>query len=196
MVPLGRTVAAAGRRSARRLALFAAVLVLSGAATVSGDGGERLLVTESNGTYTVTAAFAVTEAPADVIAVLTDYERIPKFMPDVEVSRVVQRTSDGVVVEQEAVSRFMMFSKRVHLMLDVREDGQSIRFRDRGGKSFSLYHGAWTISQHDSITVVDYQLSAKPVFEVPAFVLRRLLRRDAELLIARIRNEIRDRRTR
>jgi hypothetical protein len=53
-----------------------------------------------------------------------------------------------------------------------------------------LYQGAWIISQHDSLTVIDYQLTAKPSFEVPAFVLKRLLKRDAVQLIDRIKAEI------
>jgi hypothetical protein len=65
-----------------------------------------------------------------------------------------------------------------------------VQFRDRCGKSFSSYEGAWIISEHDSVTVVDYQLSAKPTFEVPAFMLKRLLKRDSDLLIGRIKAEI------
>jgi hypothetical protein len=66
----------------------------------------------------------------------------------------------------------------------------SIRFRDRCGKSFTSYQGGWNISQHDSLTVVDYQLKANPSFDVPAFVLKRLLQRDSALLIDRIKAEI------
>jgi hypothetical protein len=84
----------------------------------------------------------------------------------------------------------MMFSKRVHLLLDVRQNPGSVTFRDRCGKSFVSYEGAWLISQHDGLTVVDYQLNAKPAFEVPGFVLKRLLKRDAGQLIDRIKAEI------
>ena len=138
----------------------------------------------------MTAAFAVSEPPQTVIAVLTDYERIPQYMPDVQVSKVLERTAAGAVVEQQAVSRFMLFSKVVHLLLDVREEAGAIRFRDRCGRSFVSYEGAWLISQHDSLTVVDYHLIAKPSFEVPGFVLKRLLKRDAAQLIDRIKAEI------
>lgn len=150
----------------------------------------RVVVSESDGVFSVTAAFAVTESPQTVMAVLTDYARIPKFVPDVQHSRVLERSGATAVVEQEAVSRFMLFSKRVHLILDIREDAGSIRFRDRCGKSFTSYEGSWIISEHDSVTVVDYRLSAKPSFEVPAFVLKRLLKRDAAQLIERIKGEI------
>jgi hypothetical protein len=125
--------------------------------------------------------------------VLTDFERIPRFMPDIEISRVVERTAAGMVVEQQAVSKFMLFSKRVHLLLDVLEDRSGIRFQDRCGKSFTTYSGSWTVSQHEKLTVVDYQLSARPTFEVPGFVLKRLLKRDSALFIDRIKVEITER---
>jgi hypothetical protein len=191
MGPGGRQHAAAGRICARRLLLSAAIIVLAGSITMADPAAApRIDVTDTGGVYRVTAAFAVNESPQDVIAVLTDYESISKYLPDVQVSRVIERTPSGAIVEQQAVSKFMLFSKSVHLVLDVREEAAAIRFHDRCGKSFSLYEGAWLISQHDSLTVVDYQLSAKPSFDAPAFVLKRLLKRDAGQLIDRIKAEI------
>lgn len=170
------------------------VAAMMGALTLANPASvARVDVTEHDGIYNVSASFAVTEAPHVVIAVLTDFERIPHFMPDMEISKVVGRSAAGIVVEQQAVSRFMLFSKRVHLLLDVREDQSGIRFRDRCGKSFATYSGSWKVSEKDNLTVVDYQLSAKPTFEVPAFVLKRLLKRDSALLIDRIQVEITER---
>lgn len=166
------------------------LISLSAGLLLAASAESHVDVTELDGVFHVTAAFAVAESPQAVMAVLTDYERIPAYMPDMEISRVIERTSGGAVVEQQAVSKFMLFSKRVHLVLEVREDESALRFHDRCGESFAIYDGAWTISQHDSLTVVDYQLSAKPVFEVPAFVLKRLLKRDSAELIDRITAEI------
>ena len=87
--------------------------------------------------------------PASVaLTVLTDYEQIPRFMPDVRTSPVIERGDDYAVVEQEAVAKFMLFSKRIHLVLEVQEHAGTIRFRDRCGKSFKRYEGAWTVSDH------------------------------------------------
>jgi ribosome-associated toxin RatA of RatAB toxin-antitoxin module len=170
---------------------LAAIIVLAGGMTLTHAADfSRVDVTETGGVYSVAAAFAVKESPAQVMAVLTDFERIPSYVPGMEISRVVERTAAGMVVEQQAVSKFMMFSKRVHLMLDVRTQDAAIRFRDRCGRSFAEYEGSWLISQHDSLTVVDYHLSARPSFEVPGFVLKRLFKRDAGLLIDRIKAEI------
>jgi ribosome-associated toxin RatA of RatAB toxin-antitoxin module len=188
----GRQQAAAGRINVRRLVCLLVVLAIFTSGVVGADSAAttRVEVTESGGIYRVTAAFAVLESPEEVMAVLTDYARIPKFMPDVQVSKVLSRSESAVLVEQEAVSRFMFFSKRIHLVLDVREEAGALRFSDRCGRSFASYEGAWLLSQHDSLTVVDYQLTAKPSFEVPGFVLKHLLKRDAGILIDRLKAEI------
>jgi len=147
-------------------------------------------VRETGGTYVVEARFSVA-APASVVReVLTDYASIPRFMPGVRTSEVLEREEGYARVEQEAVSKFMMFSKRVHLVLDVDEDGQVIRFRDRCKKSFERYEGAWTISEHNGRTEIAYELTAQPAFSVPEFVLRKLLNRDARLMIDGLRNEV------
>jgi ribosome-associated toxin RatA of RatAB toxin-antitoxin module len=147
-------------------------------------------VRETSGTYVVEARFGVA-APASVVReVLTDYASIPRFMPGVRTSEVLQRDEGYARVEQEAVSKFMMFSKRVHLVLDVDEGGEVIRFRDRCKKSFEKYEGAWRISERDGRTVIAYELSAQPAFSVPDFVLRKLLNRDARAMIDRLRMEI------
>jgi hypothetical protein len=191
MVPRRHSAATAGRNSARRFLLAAAALVMAGSLVIAESGnGPRVEVTEADGVYRVSAAFAVNEPPEAVMAVLTDYARIPTYMPDVEISRVLERTRSGALIEQQAVSRFMLFSKRVHLVLDVEEGLGEVKFRDRCGKSFLAYEGAWSVSQHDSVTVIDYHLSARPSFDVPAFMLKRLLKRDASDLIDRIKAEI------
>ena len=151
-------------------------------------------VTESGpGAYTVSARFSVPEQAGAVRAALTDYENIPRFMPAVRMTRVLDRGEGHARIEQEAVSQFMMFSKRVHLVLDIDETTTLITFRDRCGKSFTQYEGAWNITQYDEGTSIEYRLTASPAFDVPSFVVRRLLDRDARGMIAGLRAAIRAR---
>jgi ribosome-associated toxin RatA of RatAB toxin-antitoxin module len=147
-------------------------------------------VRERDGVYTVAARFEVPESPTVVHDVLTDYANIPRFMPDVRTSRIVERRAGYARVEQEAVSTFMLFSKRVHLVLDVEESPDAIRFRNTCGRSFEQYEGAWTIEGGGGATAVAYELTARPAFRVPEFVLRKLLERDASVMIERLRAEI------
>ena len=183
------------RRCAARLLVAVAVCVsvaLPGAraaATADPAPSPEVLVREERGTYRVTARFEVPEAPAVVLAVLSDYEQIPRFMPDVRTSVVRERVPGRLVVEQEAVSKFMMFSKQVHLVLEVNESEGTIRFVDRCGKSFTSYQGAWSAVSKGNGTAVTYELTARPAFDVPEFILKRLLKRDSGQMINRLRSE-------
>jgi carbon monoxide dehydrogenase subunit G len=166
-------------------------------AQLAGSGSlvqPRVTVQETRGTYAVAAQFEVPQPPSRALAVLTDYEQIPRFMPGVLTSIVRERSDGRVLVEQEAVSRVMMFSRRVHLLLEVREEGDTLRFKDAAGSSFSTYEGTWQLAERDGRTVVTYKLRAKPNFEVPGFLLGRLLKRDAKAMIESLSAEIAGRR--
>ena len=184
-----------GRRRTRRFVSALSVVVFTAypAATVVSTSPSRppeVSVQEQDGVYSVAARFQVPQPPAAALAVLKDYEQIPRFMPGVITSIVRQRSAERVVVEQEAVSRMMMFSKRVHLLLEVNEEGNTLRFRDSAYRSFAIYEGAWKLSQVEGQTAVLYELRAKPSFDVPRFLLKRLLTRDARTMIDRLRQEI------
>ncbi len=184
-----------GRTSARRC-LVLGLLLTSGfiaRADDSRDASSRepqVTVREEQGVYSVNARFVVPEAPAVVLTVLTDYEQIPRFMPNVKSSIVRERSADRIIVEQEAEARMMMFSKRVYLRLEVRTNDDTVQFRDGSGRSFTKYEGAWRVAPEAGRTTVHYQLSAVPSFDVPSFVLTRLLKRDARQMIDRLRTEI------
>jgi ribosome-associated toxin RatA of RatAB toxin-antitoxin module len=187
---------AGGRSSARRLVVVWTLIVATSlpwpaAAASSGDGVEAITVREEQGTFTIAARFTVPASPAIAMAVLTDYDNIPRFLPNVRTSRVLERTDNRPLVEQEAVVRFMFFSTRIHLLLGIDETVQSVRFVDRCGKSFARYEGAWTLTTSDDSRVeISYELTAKPTFDAPAFLIRRLMQRDASDQIRRLRDEM------
>lgn len=166
--------------------IAASSVALSGATTVAGPVSVR----QEQGVYRVSASFETRQAAAVARAVLTDYEQIPRFMPDVRSSRIVSRDPEQVIVEQEAVARVLFFSKKVHLRLVVRETDTTIAFKDACGRSFARYEGSWTLREADGRAIIGYELTAKPAFVVPDFILTRLLRRDADRMIASLQKEI------
>jgi carbon monoxide dehydrogenase subunit G len=180
-----------GRPRVRRPFVVAALL-LAATAGVPAAGTEPgpISVRGDRGVYHVAATFSTAQPVAVAHAVLTDYERIPRYMPDVQRSRVLERGLDRAVIEQEAVARVLFFSKRVRLVLEVQEAPATIRFRDRSGASFVRYEGTWTLREQDGRAVIGYELLAEPGFDVPAFVLIRLLKRDAARMIERLQAEI------
>ena len=187
------TPLAGGHRAPRlpRVLAIAALLVSPVvAAAEEREGGAPVTVTRADGAYVVKAQFEVAQPAAEVIAVLTDYDGIPRFLPDIRRSVVRSREGSRTTVEQEAVSSVMMFSRRVHLLLEIDESSDALVFRDTSGRSFERYEGAWRVSPSGEATLVRYELEAKPAFSVPEFVLMRLFRRDSRETITRIIAEI------
>ena len=173
------------------MVLVTASLVLALTGAMAGAGpAPSVTVREERGVYAVSARFQVAQPPAVVLAVLTDYANIPRFLPDVTSSTVRERSDSRTVVEQEAVTRMMMFSKKVHLVLEITEESSAIRFRDRCGRSFEKYEGAWRVAATGAGSEITYELTAQPGFDVPEFILKRLLKRDSTRTIERLTAEI------
>jgi hypothetical protein len=156
----------------------------------SAGQGHDVQVQERDGVFNVSTSFDVPQAPGAVLAVLTDYEGIPRIAPDITRSVVLSRQDGHTRVEQQAVSKVLFFSKTVHLVLDVLETPTSVSFRDSCGRSFTLYEGTWQVAATPAGTRVSYLLRARPAFEVPDFLVKRLFKRDAVQLIARLRQAI------
>jgi ribosome-associated toxin RatA of RatAB toxin-antitoxin module len=186
-----------GRAGARRL--FAAAAVALGTLWTSPaplDAARAfqveptVTVRENQGVYFVAARFQVAEPPDAALAVLTDYERIPRFMPNIQKSIVRERGADHVIVEQQAVSKLMMFSKKMHLVLQITEEPDALRFTDVCRADFRRYEGSWTATAIEGMTEIRYELTADPSFDVPEFILKRVLRRDSRDMIAALQQEM------
>jgi ribosome-associated toxin RatA of RatAB toxin-antitoxin module len=149
-----------------------------------------LTVTERRGTYEVHAVFRVPQPPAAVLDVLTRYEEIPTFMPQIRSSIVVEREAGRTVVEQEAVTRFLAFSRRVHLLLEISSGPNTLAFRDLCGQSFTRYEGQWHVLSRDDGSEVRYTLVATPKFDAPEALVTRVMRRDSTRMMQQLRNRM------
>jgi ribosome-associated toxin RatA of RatAB toxin-antitoxin module len=176
-------------RPATRL-LFAFLVAAAGIPAAATSADQAVVrVSEREGVYRIAAEFCVPQSSPVVLSVLSDYEAIPRFMPDVKSSRIIQRSEGRIVVEQEASARLMLFSKRIQMVLEVDEAPGIIRFRDRSGKSFRQYEGAWRVTDRESGAAINYEVTARPAFDVPEFILTRLMKRDATRMIENLREE-------
>jgi ribosome-associated toxin RatA of RatAB toxin-antitoxin module len=192
LVTLGVRFLGLGGRARVRRGLSAAVALAASTAVLCGAtiAAAPVTVLEERGLYRVSASFVTRQDASIVRAVLTDYEQIPRFMPDVTSSRVLSRDAGQVVVEQEATARVLFFSRRIHLRLVIEERHGTIAFKDACGRSFAEYEGRWTLREEADQTVVAYELAARPAFDVPGFILTRVLRRDADRMIANLQAEM------
>lgn len=67
-------------------------------------------------------ARAIVEAPlATVWATLTDYERLPEFVPGIRKSKVIARRGPTATVEQSGEARFLFFTYLIEVTVDSTE---------------------------------------------------------------------------
>ncbi|MFI5349138.1 MAG: SRPBCC family protein [Elusimicrobiota bacterium] len=126
-----------------------------------------------------------------VWSVLTDYDRIPKFVASMRASRVREILADGsLIVEQKAVGRMFFLSKTMRLVLDVRRTPGSLRFTDTGHQDFQVYDGDWEVRPITAGTSVTYHLLVEPRFSMPSFFAGRAMKRGAQRLLEQVRAEI------
>jgi ribosome-associated toxin RatA of RatAB toxin-antitoxin module len=172
-----------------------ALLAVWCATGLRADGGAGVTVTQRADGFHVAARFAVPQSAGAVHDVLTDYDRIAEFAPGVKASKVLERRTDGVLLSQDAVAKFMVFSRRIHLELEVKDGVDTISFQDRSADSFTRYEGEWRIDPEAATggTIVCYDLVAAPKFQVPGALLKHLLERDSTAMVRRLQQAIAER---
>jgi len=143
------------------------------------------------GTYRLEGQFHIAGAPYDVWKVLTDYEHISSFVSSLRKSSVKESTTDRIMLEQEALGKEFVFSKRIRVMLQVSEiPYKRIDFEDVLHKDFSFYEGAWEIKSSGTGVDVHYKLSCRRLFVVPNVIAKDALKKSATELLAEVRAEV------
>ncbi len=119
-------------------------------------------------------------APLEVVwAVITDYERLPDFIPDMKLSKVMEKKDNGVILRQQGESDFLMFHYKVEVIIRLVEQRyHNIEF-DLVSGDFDYFEGEWkTEPIGDNGTALSYTLIAHPRFYAPKWVVRYMLQRD------------------
>lgn len=101
---------------------------------------------QRNGAVVEVRARATIDAPLSIIwTTLTDYERLPEFIPGLKKSRVVSRSGQIAVVEQSGEARFLFFSFPIEVMLEALEIPPSLlRVRALSG-TLRLLEGSYQV---------------------------------------------------
>lgn len=136
---------------------------------------------EANGeqVFEVAASGTVKASQAAVWKVLTDYESMPEFVPDLEVARVVSRTGNRTILEQSGVARFMFLSRPIHLVVQVLETPMSSIDITLVTGDMKMYDCRWEVTAlPDGGTRINYSGRMVPKFYVPGMLGSNLIRRD------------------
>jgi ribosome-associated toxin RatA of RatAB toxin-antitoxin module len=115
---------------------------------------------------------AVAEIPVSLArawAVLTDYNRLSEFVPDLHESRVVSRQGTSAVVEQKGAARFLFLSYPIEVRLAVTEQPRRrIESRAVAG-NFRELRSVYTLEPREGGVRLRYQGRLVPDFQLPLF---------------------------
>ncbi len=144
-----------------------------------------------HGTYRLEGHMIVPGPTYDVWKVLTDYEHISDFVSSLRKSAVKDSSSDRLLLEQEALGKEFIFSKRIRVLLQVTEiPYRRIIFEDISHLDFEFYEGSWEIHNGAPILDVAYRLNCKRLFMVPNVIAKDALVKSAKGLLSEVRAEI------
>ncbi len=128
------------------------------------------------------AAQLRTSVPSNLIwNVLTDYEHLSDFIPNLSSSKVLERFESGVHLSQIGTQKFIGFNFSAQVQLELIED------LPRGVLSFHLlrgdfrkFEGSWTIRKlnNELGTCLIYELTVQGCLGMPVGLIERRLRED------------------
>jgi hypothetical protein len=137
-------------------------------------------VTRDAGSYRVDASADLDADAAIVWATLTDYERLPQFVPGIRSVRVLatheQAGKQRLLIEQAGELRFLFFSRRVAVLLDVeqqpktRVDARALprpRGSDATEESLHQFEGSYTLVSIPGGVRLGYHAEFTPEFALP-----------------------------
>ncbi|HEU4376335.1 MAG TPA: SRPBCC family protein [Telluria sp.] len=136
--------------------------------------------TDAGKVYEVSARGEVAAAPADVWRILTDYDHMAEFVPDLHSARVISRSGDNAVVEQLGVAHFLFFRRQIRLVVQVREQPISQIDISLVDGDMKVYNCTWRLVPLPDTggTRVIYSGALAPKFYVPGMLGSNLIRAD------------------
>lgn len=138
--------------------------------------------------YEVSASGAVQAPLAEVWKILTTYERMNEFVPDLAASRVLARDGNEVIVEQFGTARFMFMSRAIHLVVRATENPMSSIDVALVSGDMAYYTSHWELLPLPETggTRLIYQGRLVPNFYVPDLLGGRMIRSDIERMMGAV----------
>src|SRR5262249_25483958 len=113
------------------------------------------------------------------------------FVSSLRKSAIKESSTERLLLEQEAMGKEFVFSKRIRVLLQVTEiPYKRILFEDVSRKDFVFYEGSWEIRSRPPDIEVIYRLSCQRRFMVPNVIAKDALKKSATGLLSEVRAEI------
>jgi len=136
---------------------------------------------ERQGEYITVSASAVMQVDARIAwEVLSDYDNLAQFIPDMKSSRVVSRSGDRVVVEQKGEIGFFFYRQPVDVTLEVLEQPQRRIVARRIAGNIRDLETRYELGTSDAGVRFDYSGRFIPAFSLPPLIGMPIVRRIVE----------------
>lgn len=142
----------------------------------------------------ISAKIYIPRSVDQVWQVLTDYEALADFIPNLGKSDRLGHPQGGIRLEQVGTQRLLRFNFSARVVLDLEEIPlQEIRFHMVEG-DFNAYEGSWRlepkITANQSGTDLSYTVLIWPKRTMPVAILERRLQQDLRLNLLAIRQRV------
>ena len=122
--------------------------------------------------------------------VLTDYDRLAEFIPNLRISRVIARSKEGITVEQKGEARLLFFSYPIEVQLVVTEfPHDKVVSRVTAG-NFREMSGVYVLEAQQGRVRLRYSGRMTPDFFVPPLIGTWVLRHNVEITFGALVDEI------
>lgn len=132
--------------------------------------------------------------PAWLWSVLTDYNQLDRYIPNLASSRQLWRRGNRVAVEQEGTQQFcgLRFSARVQLELTEEIECGRLSFRMLSG-DFRHFEGSWQVGNDSASTWLLYDLTVQGRPGMPIGLIEQRLQQDLACNLRGVQQEARRR---
>jgi ribosome-associated toxin RatA of RatAB toxin-antitoxin module len=141
---------------------------------------ERVEGADGGKVYRIASSGTVAAAPDVVWRILTDYNHLADYVPDVKSARVLSRRGNKVIVEQEGAASFLFFSRDIRLVVQAHEQAPNRIDVTLVDGDMKVYRCSWELIPLDASggTRIRYEATIEPKFYVPGIVGASIVRSD------------------
>jgi len=144
--------------------------------------------TDSLNLYEVNASGSVQAPLPAVWKVLTTYDRMEDFVPDLASCRVLSRNGNEVIIEQFGTARFLFMSRSIHLVVRATEQPMSSIDIALISGDMKHYEARWELIPMPETggTRVIYSGRLMPNFYVPGLLGTNIIRSDIQRMMGAV----------
>nr|WP_199326843.1 SRPBCC family protein [Nostoc sp. FACHB-888] len=142
----------------------------------------------------ISAKVQIPQPVEQIWKVLTDYEALPEFLPNLAKSRLMEHPNGGIRLEQVGSQRLLNFNFSARVVLDLEECfPKEINFRMVEG-DFKGFFGSWGLEPYSLGecvgTNLSYTIQVWPKLTMPVGIIENRLSKDLRLNLVAIHQRV------